>query len=195
MKKILSILILVSSFLIFLTSCDFLQKEIEQQPQQLQISADSLLDNQIYENAVSSKDTISCEKIWDESKKEECKSVVAALALTDKAVIEMDDNYCGDIEIERYKENCEDLVEQKMDEQAAAAKEEEKNIGMTEIAQEAMDQQDLSICEEIEDENIMYSCKKNIIINQVIKTKDGTLCSKLEKEEYIQECMTELQAE
>jgi len=73
MKKFLAILLLAT---LVLSGCSLFEKK-ETAPQTTQeVNADSILDNQIYEQAVNNNDPGACSRILDEAKKEECKNVV-----------------------------------------------------------------------------------------------------------------------
>ena len=107
MKKI-SILVLLLTSITLLSGCFYDTEETPAAP--TEVNADTLLDDQLYESAVRGDNAGKCDLISEAAKVGECKKVVQATLLTAKAVAEMDDDYCGDIELERYEEVCEGKV-------------------------------------------------------------------------------------
>lgn len=186
MKKFLAILLLA---LLAFSGCSLFEKEEEEtQAEPETVNADTILDNQIYEQAVNASDKETCNKILDASKKEECGNVVNALLLTNKATEELNDDYCGDIKIERYEENCNESVKGLVDKKEEQEVLEKKNLEELEIAQEAMNKKDATICEGIEDKDTMYTCKLNVTVNKALQDKNPELCSQIGEEQYVEEC-------
>ncbi len=183
MKKILT-MALIS--ILTLSGCGlFGGGEEVNQPTVSGIDADSLLDDQLYQLAVNTSDAGECEKIENSQKSEECADVVEAMALSKKAKEEMDLSNCDDIKLDRYKENCEDEV--KVLEKAEQAEETNKKI-----EEEALEKQDVSICDQLE-ENDKYSCQYNILANKAIENNDETVCDQIESEQFKTECKNNLE--
>jgi len=186
MKKLLAISLLA---ILSLSACGLFEKEENAQPEILpEINADTLLDNQIYENAVIEKDSGSCAKILNETKKKECENVVDAMNLTDKAVQKADDSYCDNIKLERYLENCEELVRANAERKELNEKAEQKDKENLNAEQEAVDNGDPVFCEKITDESRKNACKYNVLANQAIEKNDKTLCKNIGSEPLIANC-------
>jgi len=114
---------------------------------------------------VRGDDAGKCDLISDAAKIGECKKVVAANVLTAKAVAEMDDDYCGDIELERYEEVCEGKV-------GDLIKFEEDLQKTQEISQEAYDTQDAEFCSDIINQMQKDTCILNILVNSETSKKE-----------------------
>lgn len=134
-----------------------------------EINADTVLDNEIYKQAVESQNLADCGKILNEEKKKECEAVVEGLNLTDQAVENVDNSICGKITIDRYKENCEALVGH---EEAIANIEEAK----VEIGQKAIGEKDHSLCNELLDENYKSECILNVLLDGSYSGTDSSEC-------------------
>lgn len=186
MKKFLAILLLA---LLAFSGCSLFGKEGAPEPQAAQeISADSILDNQIYEQAVNASDLEACDRILEEGKKEECKSVINGTLLTQKAVEKMDSDMCDEIKLERYKENCEALIASEND----RLEEQEEEIAQTEsyneIGLEAAETGDVEKCDKIDEENTKYSCRYNVLANKAVTEKNKELCGQIGEETLIEQC-------
>jgi proteasome lid subunit RPN8/RPN11 len=185
MKKLLAIFVLA---LLAFSACDLFEKEEKENEPPAEVNADTILDNQIYEQAVGSNDLETCDRILGETKKEECKDVVNAAVLTQKALEEMDDDVCDGIKLDRYKENCEALIADEENRLELAEKEAKASEEMLAIEQEAVDKGDYKICDKIEDQNKVYICRFNVIANKAISANDKTLCKEIGEENLIKEC-------
>mgnify|MGYP006869417810 CR=1 FL=1 len=191
MKNLAKVLTLILAVTFLATGCNLLNKEESVTTPQI-VNADNVLDQQIYQRAISMQDSKACETIVNESVKEECENVTNALVLTDQAVNDLDKKICGKIKLDRYEDECEAKVEailaqQKADEKAQeeVAKQEEERL---EIADKAMENNDYTLCETIEDNNQKKACKFNVIINIVNETKDGKLCDEIGDDWMSEEC-------
>jgi len=194
MKKITILLASCLFATVIFSGCDSSKKE-EAQVSQLapEISADSILDNQIFKQAVNSNDPKGCANILDEKKKEECANVINDTLLTQKAIEDMDEDTCDGIKLERYKDQCMENVKAKL-----ALKEEKEQIEKKAIedmgkSQEATDKGDYTICDEVGDESVRNTCKLNILVNKAIAEKNISLCEQIGVEQYIQECTSTAQ--
>ena len=192
MKNLAKVLTLILAVSFMATGCDLLNKEEPISQTAEVVSADTILDQQIYQRAIDSKDVKVCETITDKAVKAECGDVVNALVLTDKAVSELDDDFCGDIKLERYEEECEARVASILEQQEAEEKKQEEIAKQEEerlnIEQEAVTKGDYTICDKISDENQKASCKYNSITPEVIKANDTRLCDKIENEWMVNQC-------
>jgi len=185
MKKFLAILLLAT---LVLSGCSLFEKKETALQATQEVNADSILDNQIYEQAVLNKDAGSCDEVLNAATKEECKKVVDALILTDKAVQKMDDSYCEDIKLERYAKNCEELVEgniEREEENEKAIEQDENNL---EIEQQAVDKGDATLCDGITEESRKNACKYNVLANQALQKNDKTICEGIDAETLIADC-------
>lgn len=192
MKHTVKILSLVILGTLLLSGCNLLNKEEVTSTTAEVVSADTVLDQQIYKRAIDSKDAKACDTIKDEAVKSECGDVVNALVLTDKAVSELDEEFCGDIKLERYEEECENRVasileQQEVEEekQAEIAKQEEERLN---VEKEAVNTGDYTICNQLKEERTQAFCKYNTLASKAINTKDETLCDKIGLEELVNLC-------
>ena len=189
MKK-LSILVLLLTSITLLSGCFYNTEETPAAP--TEVNADTLLDDQLYESAVRGDNAGKCDLISEAAKAGECKKVVTANLLTAKAVAEMDDDACGDIELARYEKVCELRVEETIASTEAAEKEieafKESDQNRMKIETEAMIKKDYTICAQISDENDMVTCKWNVITKEVITQEDNSLCKKIGRDEEVTLC-------
>ena len=175
MKKIIPILIL----LFLATAC--LNSEPPVAEQANLSDSDIALDNTLFEEATSSNDLEKCEKILEEPKKVEWKKVVNSYLLTNQAINNLDSALCDQIQLERYKENCESEVNAKIE----VSQKDQKKL---ETEQRAYDENNIDICDELEGEKEAAICKFNIIIDEAIIQKDSSLCDKIGYPEYVENC-------
>lgn len=147
--------------------------------------ADQTLDQQLYSEAVGSGNVEKCAKIMAKDLKQECADIVNAITITNKAIIDGDKKACANIELERYRENCEDSVSSDIEAKDADRKVEE-NIQATEA--KAIASADPNVCNSIDDENQKYSCRYNVVVNQAIAAKNPKLCQAIGRESVVLEC-------
>lgn len=164
----------------------------DQASEPVTINADTVLDDQMFSSATTSKNLEKCGQISNADRQDECKMVVESLLTTDEAVAELDSSLCEDIEDERYRENCvsnveEIIADKEAQEKAAqeAAKKEEERVA---IESEAITEGDADICNDIEDENQKYSCRYNVLANQAAQKNDPSLCDEIGDESFVEEC-------
>lgn len=153
-----------------------------------EVNSDTVLDDQLFQEATNANDLAKCDEIANSTKKDECKMVVQSFLTTAEAVAKLDASLCEDITEERYKENCEKGVTSKIEHEKAIKEIENKDKERLTIEIEATEKGDPKICESIEDENQMYSCKYNIIVNKAISQNDASLCDEIGKDSFIQNC-------
>ncbi|MBT3704939.1 hypothetical protein HOG17_04125 [Candidatus Peregrinibacteria bacterium] len=183
MKKLLSFALI--STLLF-SGCG-LSNKAEETPQvpDEELSADSLLDEDLYTSAIETKDIEKCGKILNEAKKVECTDLINAILLTDKATNENDDDYCDDIKLDRYKENC-------MDEVAEVEKAEgfeDFLVDQDTISHSLIENDDLEGCESLEVEAEKLECNHNILVDRAMAQNDTNYCEKLGDQESIDSCI------
>lgn len=145
------------------------------------LSADSILDNQIYQGALYAKDGSKCADISDAGTAEECKNVIESLILMDEASLTLDKSLCNKIKLKRYEEECEKTVKSALD-----RKEDEEK--MYKLSQEASDKNDANICDGIKDEGVKYSCRYNVLANKAIAENDPAYCDEIGDETSTREC-------
>lgn len=146
-----------------------------------QTKADEVLDTELFNQAISEKNLMGCALLQHSERNEECKNIVNGLLFTEQAVAKMDKKLCDQIELERYKENCETQVNSKLELKNADAK-------RLSIEQEAADKKNANICDQINDENQKASCKYNILTDLAITKKDPSLCEGIGPEDMIEKC-------
>ncbi|MDP2642937.1 MAG: hypothetical protein Q8P62_03790 [Candidatus Peregrinibacteria bacterium] len=177
MKKLLPIFLILS---VFVAGCNFSNSN-----KSLSEKGDAVLDQQFYEQATQSNDLALCNKIFDKDMKSECASIVDAAKLTRKAVSELNIELCKAITIDRYKTACETQVQPLID-----AKKADENTAK--VGQQAYDQQNAKLCDEIKDEDQKASCKYNILANQAIAKKDPSICEGIGLKAMIEQCKNQL---
>lgn len=176
---------------LFLAACGAAEAPTE-------VNSDTVLDDKLFQEATTANDLAKCDEIADSSKKEDCKMVVNSFLITADAVAKLDVSLCKGIEDKRYKENCEDEVEAKVNEKNEYLEKLEKNKELEEerlkIESEAQSKNDPNICDQLTNENAKLSCKYNIIANQAIQNNNPSLCETLEEESFVTECKNVLEA-
>lgn len=189
MKKFLAVLSLA---VLLLSACNLFEKG-KTEPESTEINSVTVLDNEAYKWATSDKNVELCANISNTAKKDECIKVVDALILTDKAIAELDENICREIEIESYEKNCKDVTESKLEQQEADSKKvkelEKANEEATEIEGKAMAEDNEDICNDIKDENQKYSCRFNILANRALLEKNVKICEKIGDKEFAKTCV------
>ncbi|MFC1616367.1 hypothetical protein ACFL21_04450 [Patescibacteria group bacterium] len=210
-KRNLSILLLICFSSVFLISCGSGEMETQQNGETTKqsdkatsseagtndvgsqpINADDLLDQEIYNRALGNKDNSECDKIENNDLKDECKEIVDAIIIKDEAVTKLDASLCEDIELKRYKSDCTDLVNSLIKEQ----KEKEERIELEQseeqerrnFEQEAMETKNPDLCDKIEDEGQLYTCKFNVIADIAVEENDPDECEAIGKEDLIKLC-------
>lgn len=194
MKKFFSFLIAIALAAVLFGGCDLFGKRTagknepaDKAEKQQQVrengatNADTLLDDQIYKEAITAGDKTQCEKISDQSKQAECKNVIEANGITKSAVEKNDSSACSDITLDRYRENCVDKVARK-----DAALKQWEEIQATQ--NKAIGQKDISVCNEIKEEAHKYSCQFSVMLNLATEKKDPNLCDKIESTELAEKC-------
>lgn len=183
MKRIIAIIIPV----LFLSAC---LPQQEQAPAEL--SSDTILDDQLFQDGVDNMDSAKCDQILDQTKKDECKKTVEALLMSEEAYEKMDKSLCKGIKLSRYKDNCETDIDSLMEEEkndenelAEKAKKDETRLA---IEKEAVEKEDADICDAIEEGNHMYTCRYNVISAKATKEKDPKICEEIGEEELIETC-------
>ncbi len=179
MKKTISLLIALSLSVFIAVACTSSQSSETDQSENL--NSDTVLDNQLFKEATSSNSMEECDQILDKGLKEECKMTVESSVLTNQAVEEMDKSICDGIQLNRYKENCNNKTQEAIDDQNRAEE-------IISIGEKAIETENADICNDIEDENVKASCKYNVIANKAIETNDPSLCDEIENESSIKIC-------
>ncbi|MFA4891034.1 MAG: hypothetical protein WC604_01615 [Candidatus Gracilibacteria bacterium] len=186
MKKMLLTclaIILFATLLGGLSGCGLFKEKNEDKSTEptepVEVTADTILDGRLLENAINSGDLEMCEEITDSTKKEECVKVIEADRLTSEAIEKMDESLCGKIKLERYKENCETIVEKKL-------KLKTEDTDRLKLQQEAYDKKDYTICDKIEDENQKSSCKFDVITE--LAKENPSLCEEIGEEMLVDKC-------
>lgn len=180
---------------IILSGCFWQEGKEEKKPEQKseEINADTILDNKLFEDAVSSNDASRCEEIKSSVKKGECKITLQSLDLMRKAAELKDKSLCSQIKLERYKTTCEiNIVKLIAAEKAEQEKEEElkkQDEERLKTEQEAVEQQNPAICDKISDLNHKSTCKFNAIINKAHEEKNPELCKQIGEEDRIKQCI------
>ena len=189
MKTKFLIIALATFSAIFLTACFGNEKEDDDalQPEPQEVNADTVLDNRIFNEAVTSLNSKRCGEIKASAKKEECATVISSLALIDKAVQQKDKTVCKQITLERYAESCsagvnKAIADSQREETALKeAQQQEK------LAEEIFKSKDVEKCDELKD-NYKISCKENILNALAVEKLDKTICEKHGEKEKVEQC-------
>jgi hypothetical protein len=192
MKKLFAIALI--STLLF-TGCGWKEKEEKEiEEENISVSSDAILDDMIFEQAVSANNVGKCEKILGESKKQECVNTVGSLNLLQEAIVDLDKGKCKKIPIERYKENCLEEIEAELGLGKLEQLFQEEKQNNKEVVQKALDEQDESICNKVvEDEDVKFTCRYNILITKAVKGNDQDICKGIGQEKYEEECLLTLE--
>jgi len=195
MKNFAKVLTLILAVTFLATGCNLLNKD-ESVATPQEVNADNVLDQQIYQRAISMQDSKACETIVNESVKEECENVANALVLTDQAVNDLDKKICGKIKLSRYEKECEDRVGAILENQKAGEKAQEeyerrqaKNLA---IEQKAVDTKDYTICNQIQDATAKGTCQYNVLANLAISQNDPSECDKIDDSSMRNACKESL---
>lgn len=173
---------------IFLTACFGNEKGEPKQPvQPEEVNADTILDSRIFNEAVTVLNPKKCGEIKDSAKKEECTTVIASLALIDKAVQQKDKTVCKQITLERYAESCEASVDQSIADSKREETALEEAQQQEQLAEEIFKSKDVEKCNELKD-NYKISCKENILNALAIEKLDKTICEKHDEKEKVEQC-------
>lgn len=158
----------------------------------VEVNSDTVLDDNLFQEATSSKNLAKCDEILDSGKKEECKMVVNSFLITADAVAKLDGSLCKEITDGRYKENCENLVNDTIADKGEYEKKLEDAKKLEEevlaIESKAIQNGDADICNDITDSNQKYSCRYNVIANIAISEENPSLCDEIGESERIAKC-------
>lgn len=174
---------------IILSGC-FWQEEKEDEKtdqKQEEINADSILDNRLFNEAITVLSPKPCEEVKASSKKEECKASVESLALMELAVQKKDKTVCKQIALPRYAAVCESGVNQAIadaDKEKTALAEEQKQ---QKLAEEIFKSKDIEKCKQLQD-NYRMACEENIINALAVEKSDKTICEKHSEKAKIEQC-------
>lgn len=192
MKKILPLSLFILLAVAALNGCTLFSDKPAQDATSQTVNADTVLDNQIFATATAGTDIAGCDEIKDAAKKDECKATVQALLTTQKAAEALDKSLCGSINLDRYKENCVNTVEKRIEAKNLSKKNEEEaqklNAQRLDIGAKALESGNADECNEIADKNQQYSCKYNVLANQAMQKNDPSLCDKIGDESFIKLC-------
>lgn len=159
---------------VLLTGCSLSPKSSE-------VTADSVLDDQIFMAAVNQLEVSQCFKISDPETKSECQMSVEDLLTTNVAIIEMDSSICAKAQIDRYKENCKTQVKAKI-------KLQEEDNNRLKSEQQAIDKNNPELCDSIKDISQKSMCRFNVLANQAIELKDPSVCEGIGLSAMILKC-------
>ena len=176
MKKFISIAALVALSVVLFAGC--------KKPVEPETTADVLLDDQIYNQALNSYDITKCDDIMSSTKKVECKNVVEGRLISVQAVNALDKSMCRQIKLDRYKANCEAGVDDAIASDAASEYMKEQR----ELTSELAHGDSVAACDTIKDNNFRQDCIANAIINKAIEQNDPDECEEIEDEESIELC-------
>jgi len=158
---------------------------------------DAILDAEIFTDAVGRNDAALCDEILESAKKDECREVVAYNNITIAAVTAMDSDLCDDIEQDRFKENCDRKVQYAIDQEneyeLRIEEVQERIEANLEIETRAISNQDITICNEMDDSNQRASCKFNIVVNEAYQKGDQKICNKIGEDDFIELCKLEIE--
>lgn len=172
MKKLL----LLSAIAVIFTACGNTDKPVDQVPvaeptaaetaepatATTALTADSILDNKLFSQALNSADSEFCDGIVDASVKTECQEVVEALQLTTTALANNDKSSCESISLDRYKASCLQSLSKQIEKEAAREKILSNITEENELMNQYIEKGELEKCDSLENEGFRESCKVNI---------------------------------
>lgn len=177
----------------------FLNACIGEEPTPQDTNSDTVLDSEIFTEATATKNLARCGKILDTDKSAECEQAVKDLILTDQAVAQNDASLCKEIKDERYKENCESRIERLLNEEKEREKiaEEKERIiqGGKDAEAKAFEKNDPNLCNTIEDDNLKYACRFNVIVDQAIAAGSASKCDEIGEQTFEEECKNNVNSE
>ena len=129
-------------------------------------TADTILDDELFSDAIQGRSLLKCNMIADATKKSECTVVIESFKFTYEALAGGDVKLCKKIELPRYRELCE--LEVKANENAAidSEKEEARVQGEADKVSELIQKGDLEGCKTLADANFRGMCEANIKATQ-----------------------------
>lgn len=100
----------------------------------------------------------------------------------------MDDSICSSINLDRYKENCISKVKSEIETENQREEILENNTKEDLVFQDAIDTDDIALCETLIDENQKASCNFNIYANRAIQEGDPKICDSIGDAAFIELC-------
>lgn len=158
----------------------------------LPVSSDQILDTEIFAQAVQYRETEICSRVSSENVIKECIETVKSLQLIEEAETKIDNKLCAGIPLSRFKSECERRVKQAIKTRDEALNREKKMSEMYEMSSQAFQKSEIKTCDKIEDNNIKYACRYNILVNQAVTQNEPTLCSKIGRSDYEERCLNSL---
>ncbi len=190
MKKVLSLSVLTIALVTLLSGCALLDKIL---PEEDQVDAETVLNDEYYKLAVEYGDVAKCEMITDGSMTSECLDVVEAMLLTDQARAEMDASLCDAIALPKYADNCKEEVE-------ALIAYEEKDAEVSafyktqaELVDSLIKDGNLNGCDQVKDENYKLDCVAAILTDKAIDRGDDSYCDDIGDIEFEEICKAEVE--
>lgn len=188
MKKLLILSVFAA---LLLTACGAESTEetgTQNEEKNEQTNADIALDANIYAQATIANNLEQCDLIQNKETKTECKDVVQANLLTMEAREKMDTKLCADIKLERYKENCEFMVNAKVEKADEQKKNQERIITESGLVEKLISEGNIKKCDQLKDPNYLEQCKLQIVINKAIAANDVSKCNELKDSKQAEFC-------
>ena len=172
MKKFIAILL---SIPFVFSACVF-----DSQSENIQVTySDQYLDTQIFNEAVSSMDEASCQRILVGETRVECISAIQDIQKTHNAMTKKDEKLCDDVDSDRYREECNIQVERSL----FYSDIQESREG---IVDEAIAEGDAEICSGNPDQKGVDDCNLRVEMNKNPDGIDESFCDTL-KDAQIEE--------
>ncbi|MBL4694451.1 hypothetical protein JKY72_03725 [Candidatus Gracilibacteria bacterium] len=146
------------------------------------------LDNQAFSEALGDGDEKKCERIEDETMKEECENAIQDLALSTDALNSMDKGLCSGISDERIQEGCELNIAEAVADTKAAEEQQKKNDADLALDFQAVEKGSLAACDKIEDPAFKESCRYNVTVDMVAEGGKLKLCEIFEDSVVVERC-------
>jgi len=146
------------------------------------------LDGDTVVMAVRRQNAELCDTVENEEQKADCKAKVSDAETLEEAVERAKLSDCDKIKQKNTSDKCKILVNEKIKELNAEEEAEEQDVKREELSQEAYDNGNKIVCNEIEDSNQKITCIYNVIAKKVRETGNLSLCDGIGVPELIENC-------
>ncbi|MCX6734473.1 MAG: hypothetical protein NTZ25_01015 [Candidatus Peregrinibacteria bacterium] len=173
MKKTLAALFLTG---VFLTACGG-----SSSPAKI-----SVLDDQIYKDAVSSTNIKLCDTIIGASLKDDCQQTIKDEMIKRDAITKSEISLCKTIKNKQLIDSCTIQIQATIDQ-----KNKFNNLldSRQKLTLKAMNQHDVSICNGIADSNFQQECMMNVIGDPAYASKDKSVCDLFKDKDFKNICL------
>lgn len=171
---------------IFLTACSLgpEQSPNDTSPADPAEIVQNQLDAQTTIEAINERNLDLCSAIESEEMKSDCELKVQDHIILDDARFEINKSKCEEIEQESTKLKCEGLVQTQLDKAAETEKINEEQQLLSDIVSKG----NIGQCSSLEDPAFIKQCETNTYLQQASEQQDPSICDKIEEEDLIELC-------